>query len=459
MISLGFAKKPTTHPPEKVVRSFFVGRNVDGVLNARLVANGGLSLDGQVLDQYLPALFERFSFLSLLAIHLGRGFTPWSGDISGAYYATKGRGFIQLPHDWPQGEGGFRPNEIVELECAIPGDRLSSGLFLQQFDDLLLSQGFEILSGRTKRYRHDDGSYSYLINYSDDLLGFSTSVEHMQLIESLICKKFRVSLEPGIPPKWVGMDLVVREKGELGVGSASTFLSYDVPYAKFSLDDISKLNLAEKCTDKPAIKNALSVIGKLLYGATTNPWLTYLSSFLAAALHYDPSGASSIANAAIHYYSRRPAYLSFFAIEPKFIAIYTDASHSLATCRAHAGAWIQLQCSSDPQPRANVLTWGSEKLAKLYESVYSAEAKAVEIGLRACLKILPHVQSLFGSLAIVLFTDNKALSGTLNNKSEPHPFASSAIDFIRQTVTDNYITVKWVKTDENLADILTKPSR
>lgn len=123
LVKLRFATALSSEAPPDVVRSFFVGRNIDGKLNARLVANGGLAIEGQMLDQYLPTISERFAFLCLLAQRLSEGFIAWSGDISGAYYATKGKGFIKLPHDWPVGIGGFHPNEIVELLCAIPGDR------------------------------------------------------------------------------------------------------------------------------------------------------------------------------------------------------------------------------------------------------------------------------------------------------------------------------------------------
>lgn len=127
LLSLGFAKRAVDIPKKAIVRSFFVGRNVDGSLNARLVANGGLTIEGQSLDQYLPTLSERMIFINFLCMHVHKGAIPWSGDISGAYYATSGNGHIHLPGNWPAGIGGFQPNEIVELCCAIPGDRLSSG--------------------------------------------------------------------------------------------------------------------------------------------------------------------------------------------------------------------------------------------------------------------------------------------------------------------------------------------
>lgn len=77
----------------------------------------------------MPTIAERFTFLSLYARKISEKHVPWSGDISGAYYATKGEGYIRLPHDWPKGIGNFDPHEIVSLNCAIPGDKFSSGLF------------------------------------------------------------------------------------------------------------------------------------------------------------------------------------------------------------------------------------------------------------------------------------------------------------------------------------------
>lgn len=91
--------------------------------------------------------------------------------------------------------------------------------------------------------------------------------------------------------------------------------------------------------------------------------------------------------------------------------------------------------------------------------MYSAEAKASEIGLKALLKVKDMVFTLYGPLQLVLYVDNKALCLSLQNKSEIHPFASTSIDFLRQTIKDLNAQVGWVSTQENLADILTKPSK
>lgn len=77
----------------------------------------------------------------------------------------------------------------------------------------------------------------------------------MKEIESKINKRFRVSLDAGVPPKWVGMDLSMHE-GSIHVSSASTFLAYDVPRSKFTLKLLQELNLERKCDDEKAKKQA-----------------------------------------------------------------------------------------------------------------------------------------------------------------------------------------------------------
>lgn len=114
---------------QKPGTSFFTGRVVDGKPKARLVANGALHSTTPV-DSYLPLSHERFLFVVQATMRLGEGCQLFGGDISGAYYNTPGEGTLILPHNWPDGIGGFHAKEKVSLNCAIPGDTLSSGLFL-----------------------------------------------------------------------------------------------------------------------------------------------------------------------------------------------------------------------------------------------------------------------------------------------------------------------------------------
>lgn len=112
LVSYGAFSKLSGPTEHKAGSSFFTGRVVDGKPKARLVANGALHYTVPV-DSYLPLTHERFMFVIEAARRLKLGYSLYGGDISGAYYNTKGEGTLFLPHNWPDGVGGFKPREKV----------------------------------------------------------------------------------------------------------------------------------------------------------------------------------------------------------------------------------------------------------------------------------------------------------------------------------------------------------
>lgn len=107
----------------------------------------------------------------------------------------------------------------------------------------------------------------------------------------------------------------------------------------------------------------------------------------------------------------------------------------------------------------NVIDYGSEKLAKLYNDVFSAKLKALTLAIKRFLEISKLFKEIYGKLKVVAICDNKAAVLTINNEKEPHPFASEFVDFLRQICEEKEITCKWVPTDQNLADCLTKAKK
>lgn len=155
----------------------------------------------------------------------------------------------------------------------------------------------------------------------------------------------------------------------------------------------------------------------------------------------------------------KPFSLSFSPQNPKFIAIYTDASHNLKTGRAHCGSLIQLQATNNPEIIYNVVSFHSERLAKLYNSVYAAEIKAIENGIKQFLIVYRKINLVFKDLKGIVFNDNKAAVLTLTNGKEPHPFVSDSVDIVKQLLGDNHLSIHWVNSEGNLADCLTKPQK
>lgn len=221
---------------------------------------------------------------------------------------------------------------------------------------------------------------------------------------------------------------------------------------------ISGANLDAKTSDLKALSLSRSHVGRLSFLSTCNPHLARPANFLSSAQHYDPHFCARAAEDLILASQIRPFSIPFYKNFRDVIAIYSDSSHSVPTCKAVSGTLIQLQDSDDPSPMSNVVTWSSNTLASLYNSAYAAESKGVSNSIEVFLSVKKDIFSTFPerTFKIVLFVDNKGLVDTLLSTRPANPFSSNIVDFCREWIEKENMIVKWVPTALNLADQLTK---
>lgn len=374
-----------------------------------------------------------------------------AGDVSGAYYATRSSGYLRLPAEWPSGLGNFQPKEIVRSNCAMPGSRLASGLFLTQLDNLLTSF--------PRRYGTIRVGDSFVgCNYSDDLLGIGTP-EAWSLLHQQISQQYTIEFEDGYPKRWVGMDFTMID-GTLHVGCLTSCDRYENPETYLPRrEDFAALSPADKSEDQDAVSNARKWVGRLNYAATLHPALTYSAVFLSSALHYLPVEATVLAKRLMHAVSKHNPTFPVHPVDGLFCVIYTDASQNITTCRATAGILMQIQDTDSPEPLHNPIFWTSRRLASLYNSSYAAESKGLS---EACAVLAQHeaqIRQIWPHIKFVMMNDNKALCESIVNRGAPHPFASNIIDFVKEKLNAYDCQLKWIRTSDNLADQLTKFKR
>lgn len=442
-------------PPGATVDvSFFTGQERDGQIKARLVVNRGeMGCDDDVVTNDLPPMHERLALLSVMEYL--RTSDPRlvvrAGDVSGAYYATKAEGYLKLPNEWPTGVGGMTAGEVVRSNCAMPGSRLGSGLFLTQLDSQLVA--FPRTYGTIRKGRDFIGC-----NYSDDLLGIG-SPEAWTLLNEQISQQYAVQYEEGYPARWVGMDFTFND-GILNVGCSSTCLKYEIVNTKLpTREEFAALKPEEKSDDEHAKRNAKVWVGRLMYLATLHPALCYSATFLSSAMHYIPEESALMAERLINAAMVFKPTFQIRPIQPKFCVIYVDASQDLPSCRATVGVLMQLQESEVPEPLHNPIFWVTKRIASLYNSSYTAESKGLS---EACVYLAEHrnfIKQLWPNIEFVMFNDNKALCETITNRGKAHPFASTIIDFVREKLNEFACRIEWIRTHDNLADQLTKFKR
>jgi hypothetical protein len=323
----------------------------------------------------------------------------------------------------------------------------------------MIDGGFEKITGRIMKRTDKNGKDIWSLSYSDDVLSSSTSSDQFAPLNDAINKQFKIDVENELPKKWVGMDLNITD-GNIMVSGQSTLQSYGLLPSRYPLSRFEKLELENKHSDKLVVHEALCPVGRLLYASQTNPFLAFPGVYLASAAHYDPAGATHLANDAMAYYAQNPVHIPFTGLTPKYIAVHTDASFNVIRRRGFAGCWIQLQETNKIEHRHDPVSWATEKLAELYSSVYASEAMAIQKSIEAIHKVLPTLTKVWGELPIVLYCDNEAVVGTINDPAkEAHPFTTTIFDFLRQELRRLKVEVRHVPSRLNLADCLTKPSK
>lgn len=318
----------------------------------------------------------------------------------------------------------------------------------------MVSVGFEVITGRILRR-----GTSVFFSFADDIIGRTSSSEELREIEKEINLRFKVELSMLLPPKWAGKDFQKRSEGGFSISSHTSCSKDELPNKRFTIASLSELSLEVKSEDDKSKKEALSWNGKLLYAANVNPYLKYVTSFLASALHYDPRGVINIVQAALRFYTVNQVWIPFYPLNPTFLVVHSDSSHTRLRLRAHVGTIGQLQETPEPEELHNPVFIHSERIAQLYDSTFAAEAKGLVVSIGEIVRHLRKIKTIYSQLTIVLYCDNMALVKAIHARKETHPFSSDMIDFIREKLDEFNITLKWVSTKANLADCLTKPTK
>lgn len=323
--------------PDGIVpdRAFFTGQERDGSIRARLVVdNGECGHADDVVTNELPPMIERLALLSKIE-RLRADNLSWvvrAGDVSGAYYATKARGYLRLPKEWPKGTGNMYPLEVVQSNCAMPGSRLGSGLFLTQLDTCL--PDFPRRYGCIR-----EGSEFLGCNYSDDIIGIG-SHESWSTLKEQISTQYSIEFVDGYPSRWVGMDFSM-DDAVLTVSCYSSCERYECSHVKLPTQEafalIQPKDQPTKSTDEAMIKDARTWVGRLNFAASLHPSLAFAATFLSSALHYLPEESIEMAQRIIHAVARFKPSFPILPLTGKYCVIYVDAAQDLPTCRATAG--------------------------------------------------------------------------------------------------------------------------
>ena len=428
---------------------------------ARLVARGFTQEYGIDYEETFAPIARLSSVRTLIAISAARRWPLFQMDVKNVFLNGElaEEVYMKLPLSYSQ-PPGF-PNRVCRLQRTLYGLKQDPRAWFEKFSSTISQHGFSGSSFDTALFlRRSDHGTTILLLYVNDMI---ITGDDMQGIQDL--KLF------------LGSQFEMKDLGPLnyflGIEVSSSVDGYYLTQAKYTSDLISRANITDsKIVDTPIEYNyrlnshdgeSLSdatlyrqLVGSLIYLTVTRPDISYavhiVSQFMAAP--------------------RSPHYAAILRILRYLKGTIFDglhfSSHSSLTLQAYSDAdW-----AGDPTDRRSttgycfmlgdsLIYWRSKKQTVVARSSTEAEYRALAattaelIWLRWLLRDL----GIDCSAATQPHCDNQSAIQIAHNDVFHERTKHIEIDchFIRQHVLQGTITLQSVSSQDQLADIFTKP--
>ena len=150
-------------------------------------------------------------------------------------------------------------------------------------------------------------------------------------------------------------------------------------------------------------------------------------------------------------------YKSLGELREAEIVVYLDAAFNKFE-RSHSSLGMLLFLAG--KENANLLDWFCKKTAIPVTSPLASEAEASKEAFSRATFIQAMIKEVTGSeLPIKLVTDSKSLKDhVMTDNATKDRRIALAVGILREALDKEIISVKWINSEENLADVLTKDS-
>uniref|UniRef100_A0A0C9QD48 POLX_0 protein n=1 Tax=Fopius arisanus TaxID=64838 RepID=A0A0C9QD48_9HYME len=346
------------------------------------------------------------------------------------------------------------------LQKALYGLKQAGRQWNQKISDKLLSMGVQQAKSDPCLFHDEKSGHRLLILiYVDDILLASNDDAWRTRIQNELCKEFQMK-DLGLAKYCLGLE--IRQDVERITLSQQNHIRNLL--AHFGMKDCRPVStpavlgnkliepVEEKSTDWPYRE----AIGALIYLVTASrPDIANTVSRLAQFTN-NPSKEHWISVKRVFRYLAGTINLGIvYHKSSKPIVAYTDAdwANCLVNRKSYSGYCYILA--------GGVISWKSQKQRVVAlsstEAEYISLAEAVKEGLHQ--RSLLHEMKLFEFSKIVIFVDNTG--AVCISQGQVHHPRTKHIDirhhFIKDVINKGYVEVQYVPTEQNVADVLTKP--
>jgi hypothetical protein len=441
---------------------FSIKHKADGSIErykARLVAKGYTQTYGIDYQETFSPVAKLNTVRVLLSLAANLDWPLHQFDVKNAFLHGNLEEEVYL--DIPPGYvAPSQDNVVCKLQKALYGLKQSPRAWFGRFNIAMKKFGFkQSNSDHTLFLKHRNKKVTALIIYVDDMIITGDDVEEISRLEKDLSTEFEMKNLGGL--KYF-LDI------EVAGSKQGIFLSQ----RKYVLDLLSEIGMLDcKPADTPMVQNHhlgeypnqkptnkeryQRLVGKLIYLSHTRPDIAYAVSVVSQFMHCPSEDHMDAVMRIIRYLKTAPGKgLMFSKNNHLNIDGYTDADWAgSATDRRSTSGYFTFV-------GGNLVTWRSKKQKVVALSSAEAEFRGMAKGLCELLwlkKLLTEIG--FPPTSMMnLFCDNKAAIAIAQNPVQHDRTKHVEVDrhFIKQKLEANVVQFPFVKSGDQLADILTK---
>lgn len=429
---------------------------------ARLVVKGYAQRQGVDYDEVFAPVARMDTVRLLIALAAHEGWEVHHMDVKSAFlnddlqeevFVEQPQGFISVGNE----------HKVLKLHKALYGLHQAPRAWNAKLDDTLLSLGFRRSPMEYAIYtRHNSDAQLVLGVYVDDLVITGASSDDIKQFKKEMADTFKMS-DLGLLHYYLGIEVKQSTSGiSLSQGAYATKILEKSGMAGSNPCQIPmepRLKLSKQSSE-PLVDATMfrSIVGSLRYLVNTRPDLAFSVGYVSRFMEEPHEDHLAAVKHILRYIAGTSNWGLWFAKKKETQAKLTGFSDSdlvgdIDTRKSTSGIIFFLVDSP--------ITWQSTKQKVV--ALSSCEAEYIAAASATCqaiwlARVLAEMQNSVPSTPL-LRVDNKSTISLIKNPV--HHDRSKHIDtkyhHIRECAEKGQITVEFIRTEEQLGDILTKP--
>ncbi|CAJ2638290.1 unnamed protein product [Trifolium pratense] len=374
-----------------------------------------------------------------------------NGDLEEEIYMEQPEGFVVHGQE----------TKVCKLEKSLYGLKQAPKQWHEKFDNLMVSNGFKLNeSDKCIYYKSDNNICTMICLYVDDMLIFGSNLSAVNAVKSLLCNNFDMK-DLGEASVILGIKITRSEKG-ISLDQSHYVEKVLKKYGYFDCKTANtpcdaSVKLFKNTGDSIRQSEYASVIGSLRYVTDcTRPDIAYVVGQLCRFTSRPGNEHWEAINRVMGYLKKTMNLGLHYLRFPAVLEGYSDADWNTLSDDSKATSGFIFSIAG------GAVSWKSKKQTILAQSTMESEMIALataseEASWLRCLlseiplweKPMPAVLIHCDSTAAIAKIENRYYNGKRRQIRRKH-------STVRDLLTKGAVRVDHVRTDDNLADPLTK---